>query len=185
MKKLLIYAICFSIQISMLQAQSIGISIQQESISVPFTRFSSLHPGAEIEYGLSTWEKGSGIRQINLTLGYYFHDEVTSAFYLKTEYDIALRITDNIHFDIVPAIGYMHSFYPGEVYEPTENGNYQLKKQLGRPHLWVETGLGFSFFRTKQISPFLQYRFAIETPFGNGIPVFPHSFYQVGVHYKL
>ena len=79
----------------------------------------------------------------------------------------------------------MHSFYPGNVYELNSEGDYNLKRQLGRPHLWLESGLGVSFFRTKQISPFIQYRFALETPFANGIPVFPHSFYQAGVNYKI
>jgi len=183
--KELLFCTLLSVMFIGIQAQSIGISFQQESISLPFTRFEQWNPGGEIEYGFSEWEKGNGLRQVYLTLGYYFHREVESAFYLKVEYDIALRITDDIHFDIVPALGYMHSFYPGEIYEPIGEGNYELKKQLGRPHLWIESGLGFSFFRTKPISPFLQYRFAVETPFANGIPVFPHSFYQVGIQYKL
>jgi len=184
MKKLLFFMLLSMVTIG-LSAQSIGISFQQESISLPFTRFEKWNPGGEIEYGFSEWEKGNGLRQMNLTLGYYFHRDVESAFYLKAEYDIALRISKDIYFDIVPAIGYMHSFYPGDIYQPTGDGNYELRQQFGRPHLWIESGLGFSFFRTKTISPFLQYRFAVETPFANGIPVFPHSFYQIGLRYKL
>ncbi|MEM8528534.1 MAG: hypothetical protein AAGG68_28105 [Bacteroidota bacterium] len=184
MKELLFCALISTITFG-LSAQSIGVNFQQESVSWPFTRFDQWNPGAEIEYGFPAWEKGNGLRQVNLTLGYYFHRDVESAFYLKAEYNITLRIADDFHLDIVPALGYMHSFYPGEIYRLTSDGNYELKQQLGRPHLWLESGLGFSFFRTKQISPFLQYRFALETPFANGIPVFPHSFYQAGVQYKI
>jgi len=184
-KTCFLLALCWGAGLAIVQAQSIGISLQQESVSFPFTRFDQLNPGMEIEYGAAQWEKGTGLRQINFTLGYFFHRQVESAFYLKVGYNLAFRLAENIHFDIVPALGYLHTFYPGEIYEPNANGDYSLKKQTGRPHLLAETGLGFSFFRTRQWSPFLQYRFGLETPFANGIPVFPHSFYQAGLHYRL
>jgi hypothetical protein len=168
-----------------LSAQSVSLSFQQESISIPFTRFEQWNPGVEIGYGFAPREKGNGLRQVNINAGYFFHQEVTSAFYAKVEYNFAFHIAKDIYFDVVPAAGYMHSFYPGEVYTPDGEGSYDLKRQFGRPHLWVESGVGFSFFRSKTISPFIQYRFAVETPFANGIPVFPHSFYELGVQYKL
>ncbi|MEM1325526.1 MAG: hypothetical protein AAGI23_06205 [Bacteroidota bacterium] len=185
MKKWQLLALSVCTMSSWLTAQSISLSFQQESVSLPFTRFEQWNPGAEIEYGFAPREKGTGLRQVNISVGYYFHRELASAFYAKVEYDFAFRIAEDTYLDLVPAAGYMHSFYPGEVYESDGAGNYNLKRQLGRPHLWIESGFGVSFFRSKKISPFMQYRLAVETPFGNGIPVFPHSFYQLGLQYKL
>lgn len=170
---------------SWLSAQSVRLSFQQESISIPFTRFDQWNPGMEIEYAFAPRKKGSGLRQVSLGVGYFFHREVASAFYAKVEYNFAFRIAEDTYIDVVPAVGYMHSFYPGELYEPDGAGNYNLKRQFGRPHLWIESGIGFSFLRSKRVSPFVQYRFALETPFGNGIPVFPHSLYQLGLQYQL
>ena len=169
----------------LLQAQTIGFSLQQESVSWPFTRFDALNPGAEITYGFSSREKVSGFRQLNIAVGYFYHRKVESAFYVKLSYDIGLKLTDDIHFNIIPALGYLHTFYPGQVYEPVSNGEYAPKRQYGRPHLLAESGLGFTFFQSKRISPFVRYRFAVETPFANGVPVFPHSFYQLGFRYRL
>jgi len=175
----------FFISISNLQAQSIRFGFQQESSSLPFTRFAELHPGLELSYGLAPKAtKENRSTQWWISAGYFYHREIESAVYLKASYAWQMPLADFAELELAPSLGYLHSFYPENIYE-LNDGEYQAITQYGRPHIMAEVGMTARFFPQSQISPFIQYRFGVETPFANGIPAFPHSFYQVGISYQL
>ncbi|MFK7921381.1 MAG: hypothetical protein AB8H47_05465 [Bacteroidia bacterium] len=174
----------FIIGLSNLQAQSIRLGFQQESASFPFTRFAELHPGLELSYGLTPQDKAKRSTQWWISGGYFYHREVESAFYFKASYAWQMPLGQKVSLELAPSLGYLHSFFPENIYELNE-GSYQAITQYGRPHLMAELGLTAQFFPESVISPFIQYRFGIETPFANGIPVFPHSFYQIGLAYQI
>jgi hypothetical protein len=165
-------------------AQSLSLSFQQESASFPFTRFAELHPGVELGYGFAATETNRGSRYLELNGGYFYHQKVSSAFYVKASYNWGFELTEQLQLDLRPSLGYLHSFYPGNVYENV-NGDFVGKTQYGRPHALIEAAAGLTLFPHRSISPFVRYRFGVETPFANGVPAFPHSFYQVGLVYHL
>ncbi|MEL7533683.1 MAG: hypothetical protein AAFN10_20390 [Bacteroidota bacterium] len=169
-----------------MQAQELRLGFQQESASFPFTRFAELHPGVELSYGFAPKPKDETNRSTQwwISGGYFYHREVEAAYYLKASYAWQMPLGDIAQLELAPSLGYLHSFYPGNVYE-LQDGEYQAITQYGRPHVMAEVGFTALFLPNSKVRPFVQYRFGIESPFANGIPAFPHSFYQIGLSYNL
>jgi len=82
-------------------------------------------------------------------------------------------------------LGYLHTFYPAELYQQTESGDFEVVNQLGRPHLYVNLGVGLTYLGSNKMQPFIRQELFIETPFANGIPVIPHSLLKIGIHIKI
>ncbi len=169
-----------------LQAQSIRIGAMQEASTFPFTSFAELHPGVELSYGFAPKPKEGTNRSTQwwVSGGYFFNPSIESAFYLKASYAWQMPVADVVQLELAPSLGYLHSFFPGNIYE-LQNGEYQAITQYGRPHVMAELGFTALFLPNSKVNPFVQYRFGVEGPFANGIPVFPHSFYQIGISYNL
>lgn len=165
-------------------AQTLSLSVQQESSTLPFTRFKELHPGFELSYGLAPVLTAKGNRQWEVSVGYFFHRQLSSSTYLKATHRWTFGLGELAELHLAPSVGYLHSFYPGNVYQQ-KDGDFVGKTQYGRPHALVEAAFGLGFFPGRTIQPFVRYRFGLESPFANGIPVFPHSFYQIGLSYQL
>ncbi|MEL6589938.1 MAG: hypothetical protein AAFQ68_07660 [Bacteroidota bacterium] len=183
MKSILI-SICLLFLLSTSYAQTLRLGGQQESSSLPFTSFAELHPGFELSYGFAPTDKGTRSTQWWISGGYFHHRGLESAAYVKVSYAWQQPVGDVLQLELAPSLGYLHSFYPGNVYE-LRDGEYQAITQYGRPRVMAEVGFTAALWPDKAISPFVQYRFGIESPFANGIPVFPHSFYQIGISYQL
>ena len=169
-----------------LDAQTIRLGAMQESASFPFSRFAELHPGVELSYGFAPKlrEQSNRSTQWWISGGYFFHRSVESAYYLKASYAWQMSMGEIVQIELAPSLGYLHSFFPGNIYE-LQAGEYQAITQYGRPHVMAEIGFTALFLPSSKLSPFVQYRFGVEGPFANGIPVFPHSFYQIGLSYHL
>lgn len=165
--------------------KNISIAVINESIAFPFTRFFPVHEGIEIGTNLFEKEKTNGIKQINAYLGAIRHESIANSFYLKGEYLYRYQATKAIGIDALAGIGYMHTFYPGNVYTQNASGKFQKEKQIGRPHLIANVGIGTTYTGWNNFEPFAKYEFLIETPFGNGIPIIPHSILKLGINYKF
>ena len=165
--------------------KNISIAVINESISFPFTRFSPVHPGVEVGTNLFEIEKPNGFRQINGYVGALKHESISNSIYLKGEFLRRYQVSKSIGIDALAGLGYMHSFYPGPVYKQDSNGEFQKKKQFGRPHLIANVGIGAAYTAWNKFEPFTKYEFIIETPFGNGIPFLPHSMFKLGINYKF
>ncbi|MEL7120388.1 MAG: hypothetical protein AAFO07_13140 [Bacteroidota bacterium] len=166
--------------------ESISFSLFSESIAFPFSRLAPIHPGAEIGIQLSKDERSASIRSWNAYVGGYYHEKVELGFYLRAEYQHTFRLGKDIGLDFPMGLGYLHTFYPGEIYElDVENGDFDKQTQLGRPHALVNVGIGLSFNRSGDFQPFIKHELGIETPFITSIPVVPHSFTKVGFNLKI
>ena len=163
----------------------ISLAATTESIALPFTSVLPLHPGAELGIHHHLKQDVRFPQRLDLYLGGFYHTEMTTGLYARGTYTWTYQPVSWGQIEASPGLGYLHTFYPGDIFELGEDGEFQAKSQMGRPHLLVEAGLGMSFFPQAKLSPFVKYRFALETPFANGIPVFPHSFLQVGLTYQL
>jgi len=135
---------------------------------------------------LKETDKRSMIKAVNLHLGWYLHRKVENAFYLRAEWAWQFKIGDFLTADLYSGIGYMHVFYPGEVYElNASSGEFEKIRQKGRPHALGNLGIGFTYRNQSRWEPFIRQDLGIESPFANGIPVMVHSFLKVGSHIKL
>jgi hypothetical protein len=164
----------------------LSIALTNESIALPFTRYSPIHPGAEV--GMTFWEKNKtrSSQRWNAVLGGYYHQRVETAFYLQGQYQYQWFLLPYLGVDLTGGLGYLHSFYPADLYEQNATtGKYQAVSQIGRPHGIAELGLGLTFTNSSRIEPYIRQSMMVEAPFANGIPVIPHSFLKVGVNVKL
>ncbi|MEM6317682.1 MAG: hypothetical protein AAF960_08430, partial [Bacteroidota bacterium] len=130
-------------------------------------------------------EKPKSIRYTNVKVGFFHHQRLENAFYVGWEYQYSQKLFNRLSLDLPMGLGYLHSFYPGEIYEQTEVGDFEKINQTGRSHLYLNLGVGLTYLSENNIQPFVRQELLLETPFANGIPVIPHSLLKIGVQIKL
>ena len=163
-----------------------SIAATSEAIGLPFTNYSPYHPGAEFTASLKINEKERSTRYLGLKAGFFYHRKLETALYLGGEYQYSLMILNNkLGIDVPMGLGYLHSFYPSELYEQNNEGDFEKVSQFGRPHLYLNLGIGLTYKMNERVQPFIRQSLLLETPFANGIPVIPHSLIQLGVQIKV
>ena len=164
--------------------QSISVSVFNENIAFPFTRITPLHPG--VECGLTFWEKEKkwNNQSANVNTGFYYHKKVENAIYLRGEYVFSPKIKNILSFDIPLSLGYMHTFYPGEMYTLNSDGEPEKVRQTGRPHLMGSFGIGIRLTKYK-VQPFVREEMVVVTPFASTIPVIVHSYLKLGINIQI
>lgn len=167
------------------QLSQVSVALMTESIALPLTRISPLHPGAEVGLEWTVKENPKGGQSFHAYIGGFYHERVETSIYIRGDYTWAWQPHTLIRAELSPGLGYMHTFYPSDLYKLNEAGEHEKATQTGRSHLLAELGVGLVFFNEARISPFVKTRLAVETPFANGIPIIPHSFLQVGTSIKL
>ncbi|MEQ8580265.1 MAG: hypothetical protein RIC30_04360 [Marinoscillum sp.] len=167
------------------QKGDLSIALMSESIAFPLTRLAPIHPGAEVGYTLYVWDQRTP-RVLNVYMGGYHHERVENGIFLRVEQSHQFGLTDWLATNLAYGLGYMHTFYPGELYEVNpRTGEFEKINQLGRAHALATVGIGFTWVNDSPVLPFVRQDLALETPFANGIPVIIHSFLKVGVNVKL
>lgn len=183
---LLVSFFCLSSFVKAQSIKQVSVSVLKESTAFPFTRFFPIHPGVEIGVTLMEKQHEKSIRNFNVNLGGFHHKHIANAFYLKGEYAFRPIIKSLLSIDFIGNAGYMHTFYPSEVYElNTNSGEFEKITQYGRPHFTGGLGLGITYLKGKKIHPFLRQELIIQSPFANGIPVMVHSILKFGINIQL
>jgi len=193
MKKLIIVAVVCSLaalsgsqEVYGQQNKQLSITATNESIAFPFTSYSEFHPGLELGVSILSKEKAHSIRQFNTYAGWFLHQHLESGFYLRGEYSYKLKLGEAFTVGVYGGAGYMHTFFPGTLYEiDASTGEISPVQQYGRPRALLSAGLQVSYRTAMGIEPFVKQEFAIETPFANGIPLMPHSFLKLGININL
>ena len=164
--------------------KNVSISTFNESISFPFTRFLPMHPGVEIDVNLKRTVSDKMIRDFNIGVGYYYHEKLENALFLRGDYVWRAKIKSLLTIDAMTTLAYHHAFFPGEVYHLNESGEPVKKNQLGRGHAMLGIGVGATF-RLGRVEPFIRQEMMLVTPFAKVIPVIPHSFLKIGLNISL
>lgn len=183
---LLVACLSVAAQVSIAQIEQWSISVFDENIAFPLTRFAPFHPGLEIGATLRQSDRPASVRQLNAYLGGYYHRRVETGIYLRGEYLHRLKVGTRLGVDMAGGIGYLHTFYPGTLYrQDEESGNLESVTQFGRPHAIATIGLGLTYRTQNRVAPFLRQDLVLEAPFVNSYPVIVHSFLKVGIHYTI
>jgi len=168
------------------KVDQLSVAATTEAIGLPFTNYLPIHPGLELKVTLKTKETKKNKQSFNANLGGYFHRKLETAFYLGPEYQYTQKLfNQKLGLDFPVGLGYLHTFYPADLYEQTESGDFEVVTQFGRPHLYVNLGVGLTYLGSKRIQPFIRQELFIETPFANGFPLIPHSLLKIGLNIKL
>jgi len=163
-----------------------AISLNSEAIGLPFTNYSPIHPGMEIVGTLRKNEQDKSIQYLNLKAGFFYHQRLETAIYLGGEYQYSRKLfRQKLSVDLPVGLGYLHSFYPGEIYEQNENGDFEVVNQLGRAHVYLNLGVGLTYLSASKVQPFVRQELLLEAPFANGIPAIPHSLLKIGIQINL
>lgn len=167
-------------------AKRFSVAVLKESTAFPFTRLLPIHPGGEVVVTIAEHSRQKSISNWNVALGGFHHKNIANAFYLRGEYAYRPIIKSLFTLDMIGYAGYMHTFYPVEIYElNSQSGEFEKITQIGRPHALAGMGIGVTLIKTEKIQPFIRQEFAIESPFANGIPVMIHSFLKLGISFPL
>jgi len=176
----------FSTNMHSQKLEQLSVLVQSEAIGFPFTNYSPVHLGIELNATIRKKEKEKNIQYLNAKAGFFYHRKLETAIYLGGEYQYSQKLfKQKISIDLPVGLGYLHSFYPGEIYEQNNEGDFETINQFGRPHLYVNLGIGLTYLNEGKIQPFIRQELLLETPFANGIPVIPHSLLKVGIQIKL
>jgi hypothetical protein len=178
-------AALFYVQLSAQIIDNLDVAIQSESISYPFSRVSPIHPSIQIGTSFRKRLKEKSERNYNLYVGFYHHKDVENGIYLRGEYAHTFIIAKKVGVILPIGLGYLHTFYPGELFSQNNDGSFSKVDQLGRAHIIATTGIGLSYRGFKNIEPYIQHDFMAQYPFGETIPLLPHSFLRLGVKFKI
>lgn len=145
--------------------KQVSLTVLKESTAFPFTRILPIHPGGEIGLTFKEGKKEKSISNWSLIIGGFHHENIANAFYMKGEYQYRSIITSFLTLDMIGNIGYMHTFYPGDLYElKQETGDFEMITQFGRPHALIGIGVGITLIKNGKVQPFIRQALAIESP---------------------
>ncbi|MEM6806720.1 MAG: hypothetical protein AAF696_35290 [Bacteroidota bacterium] len=166
--------------------KQLSASLNSEAIGLPFSNYSPIHPGIEISGTLKKNDRAKSIRYWHAKAGFFQHERLANAIYLGGEYQYSQKLfKERMSLDLPLGLGYLHTFYPGEIYEQNEAGDFESINQVGRAHLYLNLGIGLTYLGSSSVQPFIRQELMLQTPFANGIPVIPHSLLKFGIQIKL
>ncbi|MFQ5641877.1 MAG: hypothetical protein ACE5IR_28205, partial [bacterium] len=118
-----------------------------------------------------------------VNLGYFQHKYIESGLFLNTDLAFSYATGFGLHADFLLGAGYLHAFSRREVFE-LKNGEYEKVTDWGRPAAMISlaAALGYQFKSNRRFSfsPFIQYRWFVQTPFSEEIPLMTHLLLTVG-----
>ncbi|MEL6132170.1 MAG: hypothetical protein AAFR59_02260, partial [Bacteroidota bacterium] len=118
-------------------------------------------------------------------LGAYHHGFPSNGVYARAARQWTWETTSYLSLTGSTGLGYLHTFSTEPVFWQNEVGEFERKARYGKPHIMPEIGVQAALFPSKRISPFISYRFAIETFYSHWIFALPHNFYGFGFTYQL
>ncbi len=160
--------------------KALRLSIFSESIALPFSRLDARPSGASVGIGFWNRSRTHSESSLSLDLGFLHHAKVQNSIYLKVDYHYTYQIK-GWGWGVSGGIGYIHSFYPREVYRLDEQGQFESFTYLGKAGLLIDPGLFVSRQLSKRVRARLGYRYLIQYPtFSRPLSVMPHNLLELG-----
>lgn len=160
-------------------------SLLSETTSLPFGKYTPIHPGSEI--GATVWKEEFSSFSISSAAfaGTYYHRKQENAVYVRAEFLASYPLFNSINIGIPLGGGYLHSIYPGNVYEQnSETGIFEPSKRKYRAFLCASMGVYLGYTRFEKITPFVRHDFTIDFPFGNYF-MRAHSILKIGTTFSI
>ena len=125
-------------------------------------------------------------KDFTIEAGMFHHEQVTNSVYLGINRTFrSFKHGEQLMLDVSWGCGYMHSFYPGELYSQTPEGDLVRKRQIGRPHLYGSAGLLGKWAFGEAVALTWRQQVLLQTPFANGIPVMLHRLMTIGIQLQF
>lgn len=209
-KKLLLF-LFLSIRLSAYSQDSTAYRILPVSISV-FNNQTTLpvgmklgitespvHPGISIGTSYLWQDKSRHLLQQTATLGYYYHRYSQHGIQLYTELQCRYTRLKWLQPEAGAGLGYLHAISDLEQFKLNSSGEYEKKRNFGRPQVMVSTHIGLFIPLKKntantactmcrnsatyavQNGVFVRYQFWLQAPFvKNYVPMLPNTALHIG-----
>jgi len=167
------------------------VSFLNETVNIkPGFRFikQPAHPGILIGTEFILKEKTKSNFHITSNFGFYYHKKFQNSFLLNSEIGYRFNFNFGLNLNSRFGLGYLHTFYPGEVYKLT-NEEFKKITDFGKPHLItsfsIGTGYTFNNLFSKPFEIFCNYQLLLEVPFATkiGMPILPHYIVNLGIKF--
>lgn len=116
-------------------------------------------------------------------LGFFQQELLESGLFLESDLGFSYLTGFGPNTAFLIGAGYMHTFSRRAIFE-FKNGEYQQVTDWGKPafmfSLALEIGYDFKKQQRFSFSPFIQYRWFVQTPFSEEIPAMTHLLLTVG-----
>ncbi|MDC3397419.1 hypothetical protein OAW57_01895 [Flavobacteriales bacterium] len=125
-------------------------------------------------------------KDLTIEAGMFHHEKVTNSAFLGINRTFkSFKHGEQFMLDVSWGGGYMHSWYPGELYSQTPEGDLVRKRQIGRPHLYGSAGLLGKWAFGEAVALTWRQQVLLQTPFANGIPVMLHRLMTIGIQLQF
>ncbi len=172
--------------------RAIDVAFLSESLTLPSFRVVDRtgHPGmmAAYENPWRTYDRSYLFFEINA--GFYLHEGFQNAMFLGFDLGYSYETPIGLGASVSAGLGYLHTFYPGPVYEHSD-GEFEQVRDYGMPHLIFSIPLEINYNLATHVgiplTPYVQYRPLVQMPGirGWGIHALPHTFLLVGTKVHL
>lgn len=124
---------------------SIGISLLDEHVGLPFESFGDQEPAIHPGFALSVERRRErvGAYQFSrvIQLGYYYHEDNEQVAFLALKPRLSLFLGSMLDLHLVPGLGYARSF-PTQPSYALQSGEYAARRNPGKGHFMPSLGVG-------------------------------------------
>lgn len=136
---------------------ALSVSASNTQYGLPFLRFTPIHPGFELGVQFYKNEKNNHAQFLQGIMGYFYHDLLAHAPYLKLEYGFQQKVGQHVGIDLFAGTGYAHVINPAEGYAFNESTGRFEPKTVHAPFVIAHVGFGASYLGWEKIYPFAKY----------------------------
>jgi len=165
--------------------KELHFSLFSETTSFPFGQYTPIHPGAEL--GATVWNKDYS----NLSLsgsayvGAYYHKKQENALFARVEFQPSYTIFQVVKIGVPIGGGYLHSIYPGDVYEQNaETGLFETTQHKSKSYLNANMGISLAYSGFEKFTPFFRHDFILDFPLGDYY-MNAHSILKIGTSISI
>ena len=170
---------------SQINELTLNASYFTHNITFPLTSLSFQNQGIEINLEMIRNRDRTVSLIYSSSLSWYYHEEFANAFLV--DFAIGCNIkpgSSGIFFNADIGLGYQLSLNTVYMYELDDNGEYVRDKYVSRSSIIIPISvkLGYSFQNMKHpVSLFVKYKWSIQTPYIDDVPLVPHGCLHFGL----
>ncbi len=171
---------------------AVDVAFLSEALTLPSFRVVDrpVHPGmmAAYEHPWRTFDRSYLFVEVNI--GFYLHEGFQNGMFLGFDLGYSYETLAGLGASVSAGVGYLHTFYPGPVYEHSD-GEFEQVRDYGMPHVVISVPLEINYNLAPRVgiplTPYVQYRPLVQIPGirGWGIHALPHTFLLVGTKVHL
>ena len=184
---------CFALSVSIAHSKeksqinelTLNAAYFTHNITFPFISLSFQNQGVDINLEMIRNRNRIISLLYNSSLSWYYHEQFANAFLL--DFAIGCKIkpgSSSLFLNTDIGLGYQLSLTPVYMYKLNDNGEYVRDKFVSRSSIIIPVSvkLGYNFQKMKfPVSVFVKYKWMVQAPYIDDVPVVPHGTLHFGL----